>query len=304
MAGTITLTTDGGTGGNPLSLSIDAGALTLAGQSLTAEIAEPLYALDFPSNGDSPSDAFVALQFANPHSNGLPIWGPSDAGVTYIWRYRPVQQTGYYVTFWWSNNGSFLWDGGGSNSYYGCHPYPTTGNSSGTSHYWELAGMASGNDSVNTLSGSPLTVVKDEWYTQALRITVNGDGTKTGRFYIDLPSTANGNIIQTTATSGWGETNPPSPAVTFGDSPWYASFGHERMSGQLGQVKIFSSVLSEADMLDEAADMSQLVTAAGEAAIWWGKAGFADVDDLTCDYGTARSFAWANSNKAALGDAL
>lgn len=260
------------------------------------------YALLFPSKTTSPTDAFVALQFLNPHSNGLPIWGPSNAGVTVIWEYTPVQQDGYYVTFWWSNNGSFLWDGGSSNSYWGCHPYPNPPGKGSTAHCWEVGGMAPGGDFTTTLGGSTLTVVKGVRYTQAVRITRNGDSTKMARFYIDLPSTANSNVIfANPSNASFGESNPPSPAFTFGDSPWWEGFGHERMSGELGRVKIIAKVLSEADVLSEAASMSSLATSDGQSNIWWGKKGFATVDDLTCDYGTGRSFAWANANKATLG---
>ena len=270
-----------------------------------ADFATPTYALRFPSNGDTPSNAFVALQFLNPHSNGLPIWGPgsgaSRLGVTYIWRIKTRQQTGYYVTFWWSNDGSFLWDGGSSNTYVGAHPYPQSGDNTGTTHWWEIAGMASGADNLNTLSGSPKTVVHDTWYTQALRITVNGDGSKTARFYTALSSVANGDVISASAASGWGETNPPSPALTFGDSPWYASFQHERMSADLAWMKIFAADLGETDMLTEAADGSAIKTSAGASNVWYHKRGFATVDDLTCDAGTGRAFSWADaSNKATL----
>lgn len=282
------------------------GALRVVGQAPSI----PLYALEFPSNGDSPSDAFVALQFLNPHSNGLPIWGPGNAGTTWIWRYKPVQQDGYYVTFWWSNNGVFLWDGGNPNTYYGAHPYPQPPAGSSTDHVWEIA-TSYGGDAILTRTDATKAVVKGQWYTQALRVTKHGDSTKTLLFYTSLPSTADGDIVDTTHNpslsldAGYGETNPPSPAVTFGDSPWYGSYGHERMSGSLGQVKIFASVLSESDMLAEAAAMNQLVTSAGQSAIWWGKRGFANVDDLVCDYGTGRSFGWADTdNKATLGDAL
>lgn len=267
------------------------------------------YSLSFPSNvtGSDTSAPFVAIQFADPQADGLPIWGTgsgaSRLGVTYIWRYRPRQQTGYYVNFWWSNNGSFLWDGGSSNTYYGAHPYPQSATNAGTTHWWELAGTSGGADYTTTLASTTKTVVQDVWYTQALRVIVNGDGTKTVRFYIDLPSTANGDIIQNIATSTWGETDPPDPAITFGDSPWYASFQHERMSGEFDSVKIIAKGLSEADMLSEAADFSQLVTSDGSTYIWWGKNGFDSVDDLTCDFGTGRTFVWADTgNKATLGD--
>ena len=267
------------------------------------------YSLSFPSNvtGSDTSAPFVAIQFADPQADGLPIWGTgsgaSRLGVTYIWKYRPRQQTGYYVTMWWSNNGTLLWDSGSTNTYYGAHPYPQSGNNTGTTHWWELAGTNGGADYTSTLAATTKTVVQDVWYTQALRVIVNGDGTKTVRFYIDLPSTANGDIIQNIATSTWGETDPPDPAITFGDSPWYASFQHERMSGEFDSVKIIAKGLSESDMLSEAADMSQLVTSDGATYIWWGKNGFDSVDDLTCDFGTGRTFVWADTgNKATLGD--
>ena len=267
----------------------------------------PYYALRFPSNvsGSDQSAPFVALQFLNPHSNGLPLWGPgsgaSRLGVTYIWRLKTRQQTGYYCTFWWSNNGSFLWDGGGSNTYYGPHPYPQNGNNTGTTHWWEIAGMGSGADWTDTLAGAKKTVVHDTWYTQALRITINGDGSKTARFYTSLPSVANADVIAGTAAAGWGESNPPSPALTFGDSPWYATFQHERMSADLAWMKIFAADLGETDMLTEATDGSAIKTAAGASAVWYHKRGFLTVDDLTCNAGTGRAFSWADaSNKATL----
>ena len=273
------------------------------GWNIVYSDAAPVYGLLFPSNvsGSDQSAPYVALKFANPHSNGLPIWGPSGAGVTYIWEYTPAQQTGYYVTFWWSNDGSFLWDSGSSNTYVGAHPYPQSGDNTGTTHWWEIAGMASGADNINALSGSPKTVVYDVKYTQALRITVNGDGTKTARFYTSLPSVANADVISADAASTWGESNPPSPCLTFGDSPWYASFQHERMSGDIAWMKIFAADLGETDMLTEAADGSAIKTAAGASAVWYHKRGFQTVDDLTCDAGTGRAFSWADaSNKATL----
>jgi hypothetical protein len=223
--------------------------------------------LAFPRNGDAPADAFVAFQFKDPHLNGLPIWGPNGAGATYIWKVRPTQQAGYYVTFWWSNNGSFLWNSGGPDSYYGAHPYPTSSSSSGTSHVWELA-TDRGGDFVRMRDGSQKAVVKDVWYTQALRVVRNADGTKTLTFYTALPSLAPADVIQVTVPANYGEVNPPAPALTFGDSPWYGGYQHERLSGVLRGIKIFNRGLSEADMLAEAANDS-LVTAQGQLSIWY-----------------------------------
>lgn len=225
--------------------------------------------LDFPSNltGSDQLAPFVAFQFNNPDLNGLPIWGPGGAGATYIWKVKLRQQTGYYVTMWWSNNGSLLWDGGSPNSYYGAHPYPQNSNNSGTAHWWELA-TDYGGDFLYTVAGAKKSVVYGVWRTQALRVTRNGDGTKTIRFYVDLPSVTDGDVIQRTLVSGYGEKSPPKPAITFGDSPWYDSFQHERLSGVLRGIKIFNKVLSESDMLLEAASDS-IATTAGAANVWY-----------------------------------
>jgi hypothetical protein len=248
--------------------------------------------LDFPSNGDPPSGAFVACQFHNPHLDGLPIWGPGGAGATYIWKVFPRQQTGYYVTFWWASGGDFTGD-----TYYGCHPYPKTGNSSGTAHNWEIA-TDYGGDKQDTRAGGPLTVVKGRWYTQALRVTRNPNGTKTLIFYIDLPSLANSNIIEFTNVAAYGEQNPPQPKITIGDSPWYASYQHERLSGIVRGFKFFNRVLTQADTLAEAAS-DDLVTAAGQANIWWKKIN-PTPDDLLCEAGTGRAPVWAQSTRATL----
>jgi hypothetical protein len=263
-------------------------------KSTLTPIPQPVNALRYPSNTGS---EFVALQKLNPQTDGLPFWGPSNNGWTFIWEVNYIQQTGYYALFWWSNNGAFTWDGGSSNTYAGCHPYPKNASGSDTDHWWELAGMEGGTDSINTLSGSPKTVVKGTKFVQAY--TNEGTGTRVGRFYLALPSVANGDIIEHTAPAGFGNSNPPSPAFTIGDSPWVP--GQERASCDLARVKIFAPKLTQADILSEAADMSRLVTANGTSQIWYGKNNWDSVDDLTCDYGTGRTFAWADAgNKATL----
>jgi len=242
--------------------------------------------MQFPQNGDSPSKAHVAFLFPNPQDDELPIWGKDHGGTTWIWEYNPFQQTGYYVTFWWADNGPY-W----SRAYYGCHPFPIPPSAGrGTSHYWELAGMDNGNDNTKTRTGEPLVVEKNRWYKQALRVQVNNDGSKTGIFYINLPDTSDQYVIVHKSDAGWGETNPPNPAVTFGSAPWADK---ERMNGVLGRVKIFNKMLSGDNILKESEDMSTLVTSQAQANIWWGVNSFDDVDDLICDYGTGRAFEWA-----------
>jgi hypothetical protein len=242
----------------------------------------------------------VALEFADPHLNGLPIWGASGQGVTVVRKIRVIQQTGYYAQIWWSQGDGATFDPAAG--YWGAHPYPTTLDNTGTSHWWEIA-VAAGDyiDSSGSTAGSgaPTLVTKGVTYTQALVITRASANSKTLRFYFNLPNVDSANYVETTITSaGYGESNPPSPKLIIGDSPWFSHYQHERASCILDSQKIFNRALTNvSDVLAEAADPSRVVTSAGQAAIWHGKNGFASIDDLTCDFGTGRSFAWANSNK-------
>lgn len=259
-------------------------------------------ALFFPTTATDPTSAFIAIQFLNPHLNGLPFSGPSGLGWTVIREYTPIQQDGYFAPFWYSNNGRFDWFGpGSSNTYVGFCPYPQNGNVSGSTHWQELAGLQDGRDTTDNLDGGKIVVVQSVKTIQAMRITRNGDGTKTGRFWTNLPSTANADVIQYTSDSSWGEVEPPSPALTIGDSPWFADFQHERAAGYHGRIKIIAKALSEADTVSEASDFSRLVTSDGQANIWWGKTNWRTIDDLTCDYGTGRTWIWADTaHKASL----
>jgi hypothetical protein len=263
------------------------------------------FAFQFASNVEGADQAapLIAFRYLNPHTNGLPFCGPSDQGVTYMWRYRPTQQEGYYVVMWWCRNGTF----DPADAYVGGHPYPQTQNNQGTTHWWEVAGDQGGDfidsagNSVGT--GSPTTVVYDTWYTQALRVIKNGNGTKTFRFYFRLPLMTAADYCERTTSAGSPET-ATNPMVIFGDSPWFADFQHERLSGRLGQVKVTAKALVDADILSEYSDMNSLVSAEAQANVWWFKKGFLNIDDLTCDAGTGRAFAWANANKASLASLL
>lgn len=253
----------------------------------------PVYGLRFPGNQDAPAATAVALTFDDPHLNGLPIWGPSNAGVTYIWEveFRNPSHIGYFTTFFWGNKGSFLWDSGSPNTYYGAHPYPEVDGSTGKRHNWEIS--IEGGDRVNTIAGGPRLLVPGKRWRQALRV----DGsTKECRFYIDLPNVGDNDIITYTPAAGYGNTNPPTPAVYFGDAPW--SPGNERLNGTLGPVKIIATLLSESDTIAESNDMTRLVTSNAQSNNWWSKKSFDTVDSLTDDYGSGRSFAWETASKA------
>ncbi len=228
----------------------------------------------------------------------MPIWGPANAGATYVWKVRPRQQTGYYTTFFWSDSNSFLWKSGSPDTYYGAHPYPQTASAQGTTHWWEIASDFGG-DYVNTRAGSRKTVVKDVWYTQALRVTYNANGTKTLVFYTALPSVQPGDVVEAIVPANFGNVNPPSPAITFGDAPWYPGFQHERLSGVLRGIKIFNKVMSEPDMLSEAS-ADAIVTSQGLANVWYMNINPTPTD-ITDKSGRGNNPVWAQSaNRATL----
>ena len=159
--------------------------------------------------------------------------------------------------------------------------------------------MDYGADWITTLAGSAKQVVKDRWYAQALRIVVNSNGTKTAWFYIDLPSTAPGDVIRVTSPAYFGNSNPPSPALAFGDSPWFANYQHERLSGVLRGIKIFNKGLGEGDVLAESAS-DTLATSDGIANIWYLNSNPTPAD-ITDKSGRGHHPVWAQpANRAAL----
>jgi hypothetical protein len=283
--------------------SFDANAGVRDGSSDTAPDPSKRFALDFPSNvtGADKAAPLVALQYDDPHLHGLPFAGPGNAGVTYMWRVNLRAQTGYYVTLWWSQgNGGFT----PSAQYVGGHPYPKVGNNTGTTHRWEIA-APSGGDYFDTRAGAATSkdVVYGIWRTQALRVVRNGNASKTYTFYSDLPSIAAADVLEWTSGTGGdvAETVPPSPKLTIGDSPWYADYQHERLSGLFGELIVEAAARSEAEIRVQAQDLQHL-TPAFAANVWYFKPGWRTVDDVQCEAGTGRSLYWADAaHKATLG---
>lgn len=259
------------------------------------------FALRFPSNvnGTENNLPYTVIQFSTPQDNGMPMWGASSTGVSGCRKIQPHQQTGYYAQFWYTRG-----DGTFDGVCYGMHPYPQSQSSSGTTHWWEIA--ADSGDYIDADgnvagSGSPTTVTQDLTVNQGWIHTRANANSKTLKFYHRLPDVTTADYIQRTiTTASWGESALTSCVLVMGDSPWFAGFQNERASMDLDSIKLFNQPLTESELLQEAADYSRIVTAAGQAAIWWGKNGFDSVDDLTCDYGTGRSFSWANANKGTL----
>lgn len=227
----------------------------------TSPAASATSGLDFP--GSAAVSTTMRFKFVDPHLNGLPIYGPGGNGVTYIWRAYPRQQSGYYTAFFWGNDDgqgnicTFRWVGNcdSVDTYYGAHPYPRYTNTS--LHDWEIS--IEGSDIVNG------QVVYDRWYTQALRVWSDGSG-KHHEFYWDLPNTDDSHRVTVILSpTSWGNTNPPHPALTWGDAPWNP--GNEVWNGILRGIQIYSSNLSVADILSEVA--TPLSTPAGASNIWY-----------------------------------
>lgn len=244
-----------------------------------------LNSLVFPNNttGAANNLPYTVIEFDRPDLDGLPMWGPSGQGITIIRRVKVTQQPGYYAQVWMTRS-----DGTFDGICWGAHPYPVGGGNTATTHQWEVAG--GGNDHLNNRDGGSVGVTKDRWYTQAIRVNRVNSGQKFVTLMADLPSTANADIIDSGDLFSIGESTITTLKLIIGDSPWFASFQNERFGGHLGQIKIIAKLMSEADCVTEASNMSALVTADAIANIWWGKKGFTATNDLTCDYGTGRSF--------------
>lgn len=256
----------------------------------------PQFALRFPSNvsGSDQAAPYAVIRYDSPHSNGLPAWGPGNAGVTVIRKLKGHQQTGYFARIWYTRNDT-TFDG----QCWGPHPYPFSQDNTGTVHIDEIA--AESGDWFNSVGSSTPsdghTVTQEAIVTQAFRGTYVNGSSHVLRDYHSLPGVSSSDYIQRTITgSGFMDTMSNGSQLVIGDSPWFASFQHERASMDLYAIKIIGAAMTEADILSESADMSRLVTTTAQASIWWGKKSFATVDSLTCDFGTGRAFTRVDSS--------
>lgn len=267
------------------------------------------FALEFPTNisGSDTTAPLVALKFVDPHLDGLPLWGPGGGGVTVIMWLRSLQQQGYYARFW-HYSGSLGFDP--TVGYWGFHPYPQNQSNTGETHWWEIA--SDGGDFIDAdgvsagAGGSPTTVVQDTNYIQAMEVTRNNANSKVLKMWHRLPLLTSADYIRREiTTANYGEVVGANAQLMIGDSPWYASYQHERAGMILDAIKIFGPKLSESDMALEGANRHAIVTAAGLTNVWYYKDGFDTVDDLECAAGTGRSFVWADgSNKGTLASRL
>jgi hypothetical protein len=236
------------------------------------------FGLDF--QGSASTTGTVRFQFTNP----LAIYP-----ATYIWKVKPRQQNGYYTTFFWGNNGNFYWDNGAPNSYYGAHPYPDT-QPNGSTHKWEVS--VDGGDVVADANGNNTSVVYNRWYTQALRVWSDSAG-KHHEFYWDLPDTTR--VIREVIPSRYGNTNPPSPVLVWGDAAWNPS--NEVLNGVLRGIQVYSATLSVADVLAEIATPAS--TSSGASNMWYLNLN-PTPSDISDKSGAGHQPAWVGSERPLL----
>jgi hypothetical protein len=219
-------------GGNASAQSVGASATT---QGATAAS----YGLEWPGDG--------AVRRMLYWHNPFPIY---DA--TYIFRVYPRKKTGtynYYTTFFWGNDGTFVWDGGNANTYYGAHPYPIPPPDG--PGQWEISVWS--NDYV---TGSE--VQWGRWHTQAFRAWRESPSITHHEFYYDWPDTSKV-ITQTIVDPNWASKNPPTPAIVMGQAPdlngasWGGYPGWEEFNGIIRGIQIYSGLLSLAEIQSEIA---------------------------------------------------
>lgn len=285
------------------TLVADAGPIIQTGPRIFVEPPEPpqLTGIEFPSGVGTQSNA-NSHRFKFTGADLVPIYGAGNDGVTYLFKVQPIQQTGYYTTFFWGNDdgngniGTFTWNGGAADSYYGAHPYPPAG-SGGTTHKWEI--------SVETLDPtSSADVVKDVWYSQALTVDGEIGAVKVHTYYWNLPDVSGDEVVtHTTAASDYGDDAPPSPALTFGDAPWQPAL--ERCSCILRGIQIYDELLNttqinalealetDADVLAEAANLGL------DDDLWYLNMN-PTPDDISDKSGASHDPAWLNANHGTL----
>lgn len=212
--------------------------------------------LDWPGDGTVPR----MLYWHNP----FPIYN-----ATYIFKVYPRKktvppdQTGYFTTFFWGNDGSFTWDDGNANTYYGAHPYPIPAPDG--PGQWEIS--VERNDFV---TGSE--VQWDRWYTQVFRAWRESSSITHHEFYWDWPDTSMV-ISHTVNDLNWASRNPPTPAIVMGQAPnvggvsWGGYPGWEEFNGVIRGIQIYAGLLSLTDI--QAEINAPASTTTGQNFMWY-----------------------------------
>jgi len=271
--------------------------------ALMLSSATPAESQQFGLEWDGSGSARRMLYWSSPP----PIYGPNGQGMTYVFRVFPRKKivpqnspTGYYTTFFWGNNGTFIWDGGNANTYYGMHPYPALGGGPPDgAGAWEIS--VASNDFTTGVE-----VGWDRWYTQVIRVRRVNATTTEHEFYYDWPDVTKV-LTQTVNDPAWASANPPHPAIVVGQAPdqcgpppcssgssWGGYPGWEEFNGIIRGLQFYTTYLSLTDAAAEVA--SPTSSTAGLANIW-----YLNLDPRPTDVadkknvGTAHTPAWAGT---------
>ena len=242
--------------------------------------------LDWPGDGAVPR----MLYWHNP----FPIYN-----ATYIFNVYPRKktvpphQTGYFTTFFWGNDGTFTWDGGNANTYYGAHPYPVPPPDG--PGQWEISVARS-----DFVTGSE--VQWDRWYTQVFRAWRESSSVTHHEFYWDWPDTSKV-ISHTVNDPNWASRNPPTPAIVMGQAPnvggvsWGGYPGWEEFNGVIRGIQIYAGLLSLTDIQAEINAPGSTTT--GQNFMWYLKLNPTptDVSDTS---GRGHHPSWNGSGRPAL----
>ena len=159
--------------------------------------------------------------------------------------YSTGDQSKYFTTFFYGNNGQFYWDTDinlWAPSYYGGHPYPLPNRTAATA-YWEIAYNAG--DTTQRENGTEPQVAWSQWYSQAYVAATSGH-----KFYLNLPTVT---TAWTIATSADPAVTPPSPCICMGQTPddgtghsWGGFDRWEEANEIIRGIQIYNSTLTEA----------------------------------------------------------
>ena len=226
---------------------------------------------------------------------------------TIIWKTKVSSgQTGFHAVWWHLPNAASSWP---ANTYcFGTHPYPalagtvdgngqnTSGSSStGTVHWYEIAGLGAGDYLATAGSSTVYPVTKDTWVTQARTCEVVGADLR-HRYWPDI-SNPSDYIEQLITTASL--VTPTSERVVFGNSPWDTT---ECGAGTFRSIKMFDVALSISDIGTESGSgIDNAVTSAGIASIWYSNENPTptDVSDKQTQR-TTHSPSWANASRPTL----
>jgi len=226
-----------------------------------------------------------------------------------------VQQTGYYACVWnCHNDGTFHQD-----TYeVGFHPHPCTdgsvlgngqranaGGSTGTTHYFEIAGLGA-QDYIATPGGSSLLVTKGVWLRQIWIVEAVG-GNYRHTFYPDALGAlgnADFSIVQEIATGTL--TSSSTPVFLLGCSPWtssnFASTGTGTTNNEtpgciMRNIGLFDTALSISDARTEAASTGVTAASSGGSGHIWYINRNPTPSDITDKSAAGHTPSWANGNR-------